>query len=313
MTTLPVNPEAIPNDLKRSTCWVCWAAGKVPINPSTGKPASPTDESTWGTYAQAMKRYQAGLALGIGYVLHEQNGLVVVDLDHCRDPQSGTIEAWAEAILVHLDSYAEVSPSGTGIHIWVRGTKPAGRCRRQQIELYAHARCMTVTGCHLMDTPATIERRQDAINRLYADTFPTPSPKPPVSTNGTQPTHDDATLLALARDAQNGGKFVRLWDGDIQGYNSQSEADLALAVILAFWTRDAEQIDRLFRQSALMRPKWDTRHGEQTYGARTIAEAIQRQTDHYHDRTVSPTIDGQRPLLGGMRTIAASEVLSWRR
>ena len=86
---------------------------------------------------------------------------------------------------------------------------------------------------------------------------------------------DDAALLERAHAARNGAKFAALWRGDVSGYPSQSEADLALCNRLAWWTDyDAARVDALFRRSGLWRPKWDERHGEQTYGERTIAMAI---------------------------------------
>src|SRR5438034_8490700 len=58
--------------------------------------------------------------------------------------------------------------------------------------------------------------------------------------------------------AQNGVKFSTLWSGDTSAYSSASEGDLALCTLLAFWTQDAGQIDRLFRQSGLMRSEEHT-------------------------------------------------------
>ena len=88
------------------------------------------------------------------------------------------------------------------------------------------------------------------------------------------PVLEDAVLLAKAQSAKNQAKFAALWAGDRTGYGSPSEADLALCNLLAFWTQDADQIDRLFRQSGLMRPKWDEQHGAQTYGALTMQTAL---------------------------------------
>ena len=88
----------------------------------------------------------------------------------------------------------------------------------------------------------------------------------------------DAQLLAKATGAANGTTFERLWYGAWDGaYPSQSEADLALCGILAFWTgRDAQRIDQLFRASGLYRPKWDVKHfaDGRTYGERTVAIAV---------------------------------------
>ena len=92
---------------------------------------------------------------------------------------------------------------------------------------------------------------------------------------------NDAALLARARAARNGRKFAALYDaGDVSGYPSRSEADLALANFLVFWTGgDAARVDPFFRRSALMRRKWDALRGTETYGARTIAVALARTTD----------------------------------
>jgi len=55
---------------------------------------------------------------------------VGIDLDKCRNPETGELEPEAQEIVRRMDSYTEVSPSGTGVHIYVIGTKPEGRCRR---------------------------------------------------------------------------------------------------------------------------------------------------------------------------------------
>ena len=92
------------------------------------------------------------------------------------------------------------------------------------------------------------------------------------------PSLADEELLARMGEANNGQRFERLWRGEWRGeYPSQSEADLALCSILAFWTgRDAERMDQLFRRSGLFRPKWDEHRGSRTYGETTIATAIKR-------------------------------------
>ncbi len=89
-------------------------------------------------------------------------------------------------------------------------------------------------------------------------------------------------LIERAKRARNGEAFTRLWNGDVSGYESHSEADLALCRRLVFWTGgDAAEVDRLFRRSKLMRPKWDERHGDRTYGKRTIDKALEGATEFY--------------------------------
>lgn len=93
---------------------------------------------------------------------------------------------------------------------------------------------------------------------------------------------DDEILELASKQRKSGAKFQSLWAGDWNShFNSASEADSSVIFKLAFFTRDPEQIDRLFRRSALMRPKWDEMHGNETYGQRTIAKALSKVTDHY--------------------------------
>ena len=104
-----------------------------------------------------------------------------------------------------------------------------------------------------------------------------------VKLEGSAKTHasaslSDEALVAKMKAANNGQRFERLWNGQWQGdYPSQSEADLALCAMLAFWTgRNSERVDQLFRQSGLLRSKWYEEHGGGTYGEITIAKGISR-------------------------------------
>jgi len=90
-------------------------------------------------------------------------------------------------------------------------------------------------------------------------------------------------LLAKAFAARNGDKLKRLFGGDFNGYPSQSEADSALCWLLAYWTRDPVQIDRIYRRSKLFRGKWDKRHGATTYGEQTVEKALAGTTEHRDD------------------------------
>ncbi len=206
-----------------------------------------------------------------------------IDLDRCRNPETGSVEPWAQEIITELDSYTEVSPSGTGLHVIVQGKLPAGRRRKGRIEMYDRARFFCVTGDHLEGTPLTIGDRQEQVNALHAEVFGTSGNETTSSAaadafvrGGVEP--DDHGLIDKARKAKNGDRFAQLFDaGDFSAYDSQSEADLALCSHLAFWTHgDAPRIDRLFRRSALYRPKWDRPHfGDgRTYGAVTIERAF---------------------------------------
>jgi len=205
-----------------------------------------------------------------------------VDRYKCRDPQTGKIEAWARDIIKRLNSYTEVSPSGRGLHIIIKGKLPPGGNRKGNIEIYSHGRYFTMTGHHIEGAPTSIESRQTKLEALHREIFG--KPKEPPQDMGPRPTLDlsDQELLDKAL-ASNDENFAKIWRGDICDYdNDDSKADFNLCLKLAFWTRkDAARIDRLFRQSGLMRDKWNRRTGTSTYGAITIDKAISQTTEVY--------------------------------
>jgi len=188
-----------------------------------------------------------------------------------------------------LNTYAEISPSGTGLHLYLRGTLPPGKRKKGHVEAYEHGRFFTVTGQHLKGTPMTIEARPAELALFYARYLAKPlsDPAPRQSNGHGSPVLADDKILEQCRAAKNAAKFEALWRGEWSGYPSQSDADLALVGILKFYTQDAGQLDRLFRQSGLMRKKWDERRGEQTYGERTIAEALAYVTETYTISTMN--------------------------
>lgn len=107
-------------------------------------------------------------------------------------------------------------------------------------------------------------------------------------------------IIKRALAAKNGEKFRTLWQGEAGDYKSASEADQALCSLLAFWcSRDAEKMDALFRQSGLMRAKWDERHYSdgRTYGQACIAKAIESCTECYKQ---SVDLDGFPPTEDGI-------------
>jgi putative DNA primase/helicase len=272
----------IPEELRVRHQWVNWMAverhgkvTKVPVNPRTGELASVTDPATWGSLNEAFEYFTSNdRCHGIGYVFTSDDPYVGIDLDKCRDPESGEIEPWALEIIERLRSYTELSPSGTGVHIIVKGTLPLKGRRSGRIEMYVHSRYFTVTGNHLDGTPLNIEERDEALRLLHGEIFQD-EPKQ----NGNFTNHrpfDDEALIDRASQATNGHKFQRLWRGDWHDYPSHSEADAALCSLLSFWTDgNATRIDGLFRRSDLFRPKWDERHASdgRTYGELTIERA----------------------------------------
>ena len=214
-----------------------------------------------------------------------------------------------------LDSYTEITPSGTGVHVLVQGTLPPRGRKKGDVEMYSYARFFTMSGSHLPGTPPSVEARQEALTALHVAVFgPQDAPRTPPQ--GNTVTLEDSALLAKAQAARNGAKFTQLWAGETALHGGDdSAADLALCNLLAFWTQDASQMDRLFRASGLMRAKWDARRGDQTYGERTIQEALAWQTQHYAPHAGVHWRQPARPpaLTAHWRMVpTAEEPCSWR-
>jgi putative DNA primase/helicase len=280
--------DNIPDELKVLPKWVCYRMEerygqpkptKVPYNPITGDKAKANDPSTWIDYETCVAAVERSEYDGIGFEFG--SGYIGIDLNHCRDVETGQIEDWASDIVTHLDSYSEVSPSGTGVHIICMGALPEGRRRIGPIEMYDTSSFFTVTGERIPGTALTVGERSAELGELHEALFPVevpdrtsarvPAPAPsPLS---------DAEIIKKASAAATGDKFRKLWAGDWQGdYTSQSEADEALCCHLAFWTgKDADRMDILFRQSGLYRKKWE----REDYRGDTLARAVNRTADTY--------------------------------
>ena len=296
-TTL-LRVETIPDNLKAPRQWVVWrletVKGKLtkpPYSVHTGGKASSTDPKTWATFVHALKRYEHGGYDGLGFVLSPDDPYTGIDLDHCRDPETGIIDEYALTIVEKINSYTEISPSGTGLHIFVRGVLPDGGRKKGNVEMYDAERYLTVTGDHLADTPAKIEERGEELADLHLEVFGISNAVSEVAAEQAKPTLDisDEELIAKAKAAKNGDKFARLWDGDTAGGPSQSEAEAALCSLLAFWTgRDPSRMDRLFRSSKLFREKWDSARGGSTYGADTIAFVLSKPGETYSPNGAGP-------------------------
>ncbi len=287
--------------------WVCWRREerkgkrtKIPYNARTGQRAESNNPATWTSYAAAKRAYERSQHTqrsydGLGYMF--QRDITGIDLDHCID-RDGQIEPWAKVVMHRLASYAERSP-GDGIHLYVRGTVPKGirraisaeqhpRHPEAAIEMYCEGRYFTVTGAHVEGTPTSIEANQDVLDTLYAElTAEVPAAKCGESQAAMPVTIslDDDLLLKKAGEARNGEKFRALFYDGPRGYPSASEADMALCLLLAFWTgRDTARMDRLYRKSALYRQKWDAERRDSTYGWETIHKAAAVCTVVYDPR-----------------------------
>jgi hypothetical protein len=266
----------LPEALTALPHWVTWKyeerdgkKTKVPYSPHGGK-AKSNDPTTWGPLSMAIELRTRENFDGVGFQLAPP--YVGIDFDHVRDPSTGTINPDALSEIKTLNSYTEISPSGTGIHVIVKGAIPGKRCRKGDREMYDKLRYLTMTSNVLPDFPPTINNSQDALDTLYEKWFGKEITTPLEPGNGAEVT--DEQVLARCEE-MFGEKFGKLLSGDIAGYPSPSEADLALCTMIASHVRSKLQIDRLFRNSGLIRNKWDESRGTQTYGEITILTALE--------------------------------------
>ena len=315
---------SVPTELRRHARFVLWRYErdpsknlgeggwtKIPYRADGHGRASSTNAATWATFEAVRTAFERGEheADGIGWVIGE--GVTGGDVDACRDPGTGELTPEAAAIIAEMNTYTEISPSGTGVRFFAFGTLPPKGRKRGVFEMYDGdgGRYLTVTGHHIEGTPDTIEPRDAELAAIHARHI-APPPRP--SSNGERQRRPAAGKGAHLSDADvlermraKNAKAAALYDGDMSAYASpetgkpdHSAADQALCSFLAFWCDyDPVQVDRLFRASALMRPKWyrPARLGE-LYGEGTIRRAMEGKGpgDGYRPAT-SPSNLGRVP------------------
>ena len=290
---LQVRPEDIPAVLQHERRWCLWRYehrpgtdrwAKIPCQ-STGRYARSNDPTTWAPFDHvlaSLSRFD-----GLGFMLGD--GWAGLDLDDCIDGR--TVLPAAIPLIAQLDdryAYQEVSPSGTGYKVIGRAARTGGEIKFSQTPptctAWYGARFFAVTGRlpgygdgpfdPTVDLTAIINLwfppRRDALGRVAVPTFIRDG-----DVRGTEAierlTDDEVIERALATPQAE--KFIRLVRGDLSDYGGDhSRADQALVSILAYWCQgDLAQVDRLFRQSGLMRPKWDVA----SYRRATLAKAVQ--------------------------------------
>ena len=280
---MPIVEATIPLELKQQPNWVLWRwehrDGKLTKPPYqvNGTHARANDPSTWTDFETVMQAFRSGMWDGIGFML--DGDFTGIDWDDCVNPVGG-IDPEILVEIRAINSYTEYSPSGTGLKTLVRGTLPAGGHHSERVGVFDRSRYFCITGHVLYEISPAIESRQAELDELVRRHWPEDfRPEPPAAASSLPIGLSDVELIEKALSADDGGKFNRLWQGDTSGYQSASEADMAMCMKLAFWTgRDHERIDALFRRSGLMREKWN----RDSYREPTISMAIQ-QTGAVYD------------------------------
>ena len=279
--------ENIPDELRQLKHWCCYKLipdetrqgkyKKTPMNPFTGGNGQSNNTSTWSTFNVAMDAIKKFNFDGLGFYF--ANGYFGVDIDGIDDDitayKNGDTDNIVYEFINTLQSYSEYSISGKGLHIICKGELPKTGRRKGNVEMYSSGRFFCMTGniaAEYMDINDCTEQIKELHSKYIGGKAETVA-KPVV--NNTNLSDND--IIQLALKSKNGTAFKILYEGSWEGfYDSQSSADITFCNMLAFWCQcNPSQMDMLFRQSGLMRDKWDRKQSGSTYGAITIDKAIQ--------------------------------------
>jgi P4 family phage/plasmid primase-like protien len=300
---------------------------KIPLAPVT-------DPTKWYSYDEACRLAVQRPEVSLGFVLCESVRIAVVDVDGCRDPQTGELSVLAQTMMFLLPgAYAEVSISGTGIHFWFSysGEMPAHACKANGAEFYHDKRFFALGSPYAangnvetdltMMLPALIGSYFPPAHTSAAGEQQVWTTEPDPDWSGPP---DDGELLRRALQSTSAAaafdpkkpSFSDLWEaraaklsiaypGGVHRDYDASAADAALAQHLAFWTgRHAARIERLMQSSALVRDKWE----RSDYLKRTILGAVARQVDVYQDRRPAPAAGA--PAAGGITLTPVERTLA---
>lgn len=249
-------PSAALEELKSIDQWVSWKyvkrgtgkPTKPPVDPNTGRGASHSNPAHWASFEKAEWCSKKNNLAGVGFVLSENDDYTGVDLDNCRDSISGRIDPWVSDILDLQETYAEVSPSGTGIRMFVRGkVEKSTKCDKAGIEIYGSQRYMTVTGHHIDDTPEDIRPAPKTLAALLArvEMFrpkDAPEPKAPAAASAPLEQHSssDAGAQAWAKRALE-GKAAKLAGTEVHRNHALNASAYGMGTMAARgWITEAE-------------------------------------------------------------------------
>lgn len=286
---LIVRPDDVPATLRERRQWVVWkhedrGTGPTKVPYQAAKPqykAQSTLPATWGTYQQALSAHRRGFD-GIGYEFAADDPFVGIDLDGCRDPATGEIAPWARAILDALDTYAEISPTGTGVKLFLVGKSPLPNGKKKPlkhetpiggkspaVEVYDKGRYFAVTGHRLDGCPAEPQERQAPLEALLAKYFPARSARKAQENNYRTTT----PIMERVR------KYVAKMEPAISGQDGHGRAYAAACAVCVGFNLGREEALKVMRE----------------YNQRCVPQWSEAELEHKVDDALSA--DGERGYL----------------
>jgi hypothetical protein len=298
----------VPLELRELNQWIVWKyvgddRRKVPFNATTGKAAKSNDVATWTTFGRAAAKCNG--TFQPGFMFAADDPFTGIDLDGCRNPETGEILDWGRRILDRLNSYSEISPSGTGVKVWVRGSlrgrtgkkrelpdmpRLTGGDKMPAVEMYDRGRYFAVTGQRLAEYPETIQERQDVVDELLARFWPEPHSQ-------RQPERVSRQSDVLERARKYVGKIPPAIAGS---GGDKTTFHVACVLVLGFDLSEHDAMSVLADFNQRCKPPWTDRDLQ-----RKIASAMEQpgergyllsDTRHHDDRvTVGGTPERSRP------------------
>lgn len=261
---------------------------KKPHDPHTGNMGSSTNESTWSDFQTALTAIEKFNADGLAFYFKPP--YIGIDLDDIGEDLERYLQGDIENNLVYVfmnatKTYSEISMSGKGVHIIGKAKIPGDRRRKGNVEMYTDGRFFAITGNFFGSNNEVNEIPKTQMEFLYSRYLENEKVTQGNFSSQWQDGNDLSVqeILQTALTSSTGQRFKFFMDGGWEKlYSSQSEADMAFANDLAFWTAgDFQKMDEIFRMSALMRDKYDQRRGKTTYGIGLLNKAISESTNHY--------------------------------
>ncbi|EHL11129.1 hypothetical protein HMPREF9629_00666 [Peptoanaerobacter stomatis] len=309
MDNLIKNYENIPDNLKKEKRWCLYKIiqrdgknTKLPLMPSA-KPAKSNDKMTWHFYEDCIAALNRNIGEGLGFFLGE--GYIGIDIDKVSDDiMAYSLDYRASSMtadfLREISTYAELSPSKTGLHFIGKGKVPGERKRHKNLEIYDEGRFFTVTGNVIKDrdrnkvinidselkplyekympktTVINSEYRKNQVNTFYKEN--------PFVQRYRQSSNDVLELLfEKGYFSYTGEDLRRIYYGNYESYfNSRSETDFFMLKRLLYYTSDINEAVSLIENSGLKREKWYKRRGNTNYIHYIANKAISSINQFYH-------------------------------
>lgn len=268
--------------------WLCYQLvdrggermGKPPVSPKTGEVCSKNDESNFTDLEEALIGCETYDLDGVGFVF--LNGFLAIDLDDCFD-DDGVLTDVAQDIFDHFKgTYVEYSPSGNGLHIFVRGEKPNNRTKDSSIgvEVYNGYNFVTVTGDHIDGTANDVVELQEEIDWLFDTYLPdtTVIQHKDIIVDHGERTPDEWFQLGMSRD----NKLAEAYN-NVDHSGDESSLDMSLLMKLAYWlNRDEAAVTKMFLESPWVKSK-DKEHADKLARRDYLPDSVRKAVTRVND------------------------------